>query len=140
MAPLGAKVFSPIPTVRTLILCNLLQGMYLGYIRVFWQPWIVALGISVATIGVLESAAGRYGAISSLMQVVGGRVSDRLRRKRLILAGSGFLIACWLTSACAFLFGSSTLVYLAYLLWDRMGFRDFNLGASTILFADSRVP
>ena len=117
MAPLGARVFSLQPTVRTLIVYNLLQGMYLGYIRIFWQPWMVSLGISIATIGILESAAGRYGAISGLMQVVGGRFSDRKGRRRLILAGSGFLIACWLTSAGAFFFGSPALVYLAYLLW-----------------------
>jgi MFS family permease len=78
---------------------------------------MVAIGISVATIGVLESGGGRYGALSGIMQVVGGRFSDRLGRRRLILVGSGFLIACWLTSAGAFLFGSSTLVYLAYILW-----------------------
>jgi MFS family permease len=111
------RSFSPEPTVRTLIVYNLLQGMYLGYIRVFWQPWMVALGISVAAIGVLESGAGRNGAISGLMQVVGGRFSDRQRRRKLILAGSGFLIACWLTSAGAFFFGSPALVYLAYILW-----------------------
>ena len=116
MAMLGARVFSLQPTVRTLIVYNLLQGMYLGYIRIFWQPWMVSLGISVATIGILESAAGRYGAISGLMQVVGGRFSDRRGRRRLILAGSGFLIACWLTSAGAFFFGSPVLIYFAYLL------------------------
>ena len=117
IAQLGVRVFSPEPTVRTLIVYNMLQGLYLGYIRVFWQPWMVSLGISVVIIGVLESGAGRYGAISGLMQVVGGRFSDRRGRRRLILAGSGFLIACWLTSAGAFFFGSSALVYLAYLLW-----------------------
>ncbi|MGD0689483.1 MAG: MFS transporter [Candidatus Bathyarchaeia archaeon] len=117
MATLGSRVFSPEPAVRSLIVYNLLQGMYLGYIRIFWQPWMVSLGISIAIIGVLESGAGRNGAISGLMQVVGGRFSDRRGRRRLILAGSGFLIACWLTSAGAFFFGSSALVYLAYLLW-----------------------
>ena len=117
MVPLGARVFSSEPAVRTLIVYNVLQGIYLGYIRIFWQPWMVALGISIATIGVLESGAGRNGAISGLMQVVGGRFSDRRGRRRLILAGSGFLIACWLTSASAFFYGSSALVYLAYLLW-----------------------
>ena len=116
-ASLSARVFSLQPTVRTLIVYNLLQGLYLGYVRVFWQPWLVSLGISIATIGVLESGAGRYGAISGLMQVVGGRFSDRRGRRRLILAGSGFLIACWLTSVGAFFFGSPALVYLAYLLW-----------------------
>lgn len=117
IGPLGAKVVSPEPTVRTLIVYNLVQGLYLGYIRVFWQPWIVSLGISIAIIGVLESGAGRYGAISGLMQVVGGRFSDRRGRRMLILAGSGFLIGCWLTSASAFFIGSRGRVYLAYLLW-----------------------
>jgi MFS family permease len=78
---------------------------------------MVALGISVGTIGLLESGAGRNGAISGLMQVVGGRFSDRRGRRRLILAGSVFLIACWLISACAFFFSYQALVYLAYILW-----------------------
>jgi MFS family permease len=91
--------------------------MYLGYIRVFWQPWLVALGFSVATIGILESGAGRFGAISGLTQVIGGRFSDSQGRRRLILAGSGFLITTWLTATGAFLFRNSMLVYLAYVFW-----------------------
>jgi MFS family permease len=51
------------------------------------------------------------------MQVVGGRFSDRRGRRVLILAGSVFLIACWLISAGAFFLGSSVLVYFAYLMW-----------------------
>ena len=117
MSQLGVRIFSPEPAVRTLIVYSLLQGLYLGYIRVFWQPWLVSLGISVVTIGILESGAGRYGAISGLMQVVGGRFSDRRGRRLLILAGSIFLIACWLTSAVAFFFNFQGLVYLAYILW-----------------------
>jgi MFS family permease len=114
---LGARIFSTEPTVRTLIVYNLLQGIYLGYVRVFWQPWLVALGFSVATIGILESGAGRFGAISGLTQVVGGRFSDSQGRRKLILAGSAFLITTWLTAAGAFVFGNSILVYLAYILW-----------------------
>lgn len=38
-------------------------------------------------------------------------------RRRLILAGSGFLISCWLASAGACFFGFSVLVYLGYILW-----------------------
>jgi len=114
---LSARVFSAEPTVRILILYNVLQGMYLGYVRVFWQPWLIGLGFSVATIGVLESGAGRYGAISGLTQVVGGRFSDSRGRRRLILAGSVFLITTWLTAAAAFLFGAPILVYWAYILW-----------------------
>ena len=78
---------------------------------------MVSLGVSVATIGILESGAGSNGAISSLMQVIGGRYSDRWGRRRLILAGSAFLIICWLTAAAAFFFASTALVYLAYLFW-----------------------
>jgi MFS family permease len=114
---LGARILSTEPAVRTLILYNLLQGMYLGYVRVFWQPWLVALGFSVATIGILESGAGRFGAISGLTQVVGGKFSDSRGRRRLILAGSAFLVTTWLTAAGAFLFGTPMLVYLAYILW-----------------------
>jgi MFS family permease len=114
---LGARIFSTEPPVRTLILYNLLQGMYLGYIRVFWQPWLVALGFSVATIGILESTAGRFGAISGLTQLVGGKFSDSQGRRKLILAGSAFLITTWLAAAGAFLFETPILAYLAYILW-----------------------
>ena len=114
---LGRKVFSTEPAVRTLIVYNLLQGIYLGYLRIFWQPWLIALGFSVATIGILESGAGRYGAVSGLTQIVGGRFSDKRGRRRLILAGSALLITTWLMASGAFLFNIPMLVYSAYIFW-----------------------
>ena len=130
---LGIRIFSTEPTIRTLILYNFLQGTYLGYVRVFWQPWLVALGFSVATIGILESGAGRFGAISGLSQVVGGKFSDSQGRRRLILAGSAFLITTWLTAAGGFLFGTPMLVYLAYILW---GFSMLSLPVIDAMMAD----
>ncbi|MHB1908451.1 MAG: MFS transporter [Nitrososphaerales archaeon] len=117
LSSLRSKFFPPETTVRTIIIYNILQGIYLGYIQVFWQPWLLTIGISVVTIGLLESSSGRGGALSALMQVVGGKYSDSVGRRTLILIGSALLASCWTVSALALAFSNSYLVYLAYILW-----------------------
>ena len=114
---LRSKIFPKDRTIRTIILYNLLQGSYLGYVQIFWQPWLISLGLSVAVIGILESSAGRMGILSGLMQTIGGKYSDRVGRRKLILLGSLFLISCWSVAALAIALVNENLVYVAYILW-----------------------
>jgi MFS family permease len=113
----SSKIFPKDRTVRAIIVYNLLQGSYFGYVQIFWQPWLISIGLSVLTIGILESAAGRWGVLSGLTQVVGGKYSDRLGRRKIILASSGFLISCWVVAAAAIYLTNENLVYVAYVLW-----------------------
>jgi MFS family permease len=117
-APFRSKLFPAQLNVQTLITYNVLQGTYNGYIQVFWQPFLLTLGIPVATIGLLEALSGRSGALASLVQVFGGRLSDRGGRRRLVLLGSGFLICCWSVATLAFLLKTPALVFVVYVLWS----------------------
>ncbi len=104
--------------IRILVAYNAIQGGYLGYITTFWQPFILTLGIPVATIGLLETLSGRAGILASLMQSFGGRLSDRVGRRGVALAGSLFLICCWSVSTLSFILHTTILIYLAYPLWS----------------------
>jgi MFS family permease len=114
---LRSKIFPKDRTIRTIIIYNLLQGTYLGYVQIFWQPWLISLGLSVAVIGILESAAGRAGILSGLMQTIGGKYSDRVGRRKLILIGSLFFISCWSVAALAIALVNENLIYVSYILW-----------------------
>lgn len=114
---LGSKIFPKDTTVRTVITYNLLQGSYFGYIQIFWQPWLISLGLSVTVIGLLEGAAGRWGILSGFMQTIGGKYSDRVGRRKLVLIGSLFLISCWSVAALAIRLTDENLIYAAYILW-----------------------
>ncbi|MEM3671435.1 MAG: MFS transporter [Thermoprotei archaeon] len=113
-----SKIFPSQTDVRTLLVYNALQGLYTGYIGVFWQPFLISLGIGVATIGLLEGLAGRSGILASSVQVIGGRLSDSVGRKRLVLAGSGFLVSCWSVASLAFYLRETALIPLSYVLWS----------------------
>ncbi len=103
-------------SVRALLAYSLLQGLYLGYISIFWQPFVISLGLSIAIIGIMEALSGQYGILSSLVQSIGGRLSD-FGRRSVILLGSTILTFCWAVSTIAFLFKLPFLIYVAYILW-----------------------
>lgn len=104
--------------MRTLIAYNALQGLYLGYINVFWQPFLVSLGVSVALIGILEASAGQYGILSSLVQSLGGILSDRIGRRKVVISGSALLVTCWSIATFAFIFRIQILTVPAYVFWS----------------------
>ncbi len=114
---LSSKIFPKDTTVRTVITYNLLQGAYLGYIQIFWQPWLISLGLSVTVIGILEGFAGRSGLLSGFIQTIGGKYSDRVGRRKLVLIGSLFLTSCWSVAALAIRLTDENLIYAAYILW-----------------------
>lgn len=105
-------------TVQTLVVYNVLQGLYTGYIQVFWQPFLLLIGVSVVEIGLLEWLAGRSGILASVVQVFGGRLSDRVGRRRLVITGSGLLVACWSLATAAFLFRKPVFIPGVYVAWS----------------------
>ena len=112
------KIFPDQSTVRTLITYNALQGLYLGYINVFWQPFLITLGISVALIAILEATAGQYGILASLVQSFGGLLSDRIGRRKVVISGSALLVTCWSIAASAFIFRIQLFAIPAYVFWS----------------------
>lgn len=113
-----SKLLPPLPNISTILVYFILQGFYLGYINQFWQHWLVLLGFSVAIIGLLEAGAGAGGVLPGFLLTIGGKISDRIGRRKLILLGSAFFIACWSVSTISFFFNAQILILLAYILWS----------------------
>ena len=132
-----SRIFLPVNrSVRALIVYSLFQGLYLGYISIFWQPFVISLGLSIASIGIMEALSGQYGILSSLIQSIGGRLSD-FGRKRVILLGSLILTCCWAVSTIAFAFRVPALIYFAYVLW---ALGSISLPAIDAILADTVRP
>jgi MFS family permease len=53
-----------------------------------WQPFVLSLGAPMSTLGLLESLGGMKGLLPSLIQFIGGWLSDRLGRKPFMALGS----------------------------------------------------
>jgi len=61
-------------------------------VRVVWQPFVLSLGASMPLLGLLESLGGFAGIVPTLVQPLGGRLSDYFGRKVFILSSSVFTI------------------------------------------------
>ena len=90
-----------------------LRGAHNSVYNVIWQPFVLSLGVSMSTLGVMNSLGGMNGIITTLAQPVGGWLADRIGRKPFLLASSVFIaigytifaIAGWLNLWTALLFG-----------------------------------
>ena len=67
---------------------SFLSSISLWMRYVVWQPFVLSLGASVTTLGFLQSLKGRQGLLSSIVQPVAGRASDRVGRRPFIALGS----------------------------------------------------
>lgn len=65
-----------------------MSGLRLSMMSVVWQPFVLSLGGSVATIGLLESLGGFRGIVPALIQPIAGWLSDRRGRTMFIVAAS----------------------------------------------------
>jgi len=73
--------------VLVLALQTFLRGISSTMMRAIWQPFVLSLGASMPILGLLESLGGFQGLVTSLIQPIGGWLSDRRGRKSLLLLG-----------------------------------------------------
>ena len=73
--------------VFVLALQTFLRGISSSMTRAIWQPFVLSLGASMPTLGLLESLGGFQGVVTSLIQPIGGWLSDRRGRKSLLVLG-----------------------------------------------------
>lgn len=78
------------PNIRVQTVAALLGGTYRGAFVPVWQPFVLSLGASVRLLGLLESLGGWSGIVSSLMQLLGGWLADRVGRKPIVVLSSLF--------------------------------------------------
>ena len=74
--------------VRVLSITSLLGGASIVMLRTMLQPFALSLGASMAFLGTLEALGGHGGVITSLIQPVGGWLSDRRGRRLLVILGN----------------------------------------------------
>jgi len=94
------------PNIRVQVVTSLLGGLYRGGFTAVWQPFVLYLGGSVTFLGLLESLGGWGGAISCLMQLLGGWLADRLGRRPVLIFSSLFVVlsfACFTLAAWLYL-------------------------------------
>lgn len=65
-----------------------LRGARSSMYGVIWQPFVLSLGASMPTLGLLNSIGGMGGIIPTLVQPLGGWFADRLGRKPFLIAAS----------------------------------------------------
>jgi MFS family permease len=65
-----------------------LAGLFSAMTRAVWQPFVLSLGAPMSTLGLLESLGGWGGVSTTLLQPIGGWLSDRQGRKPLLALGS----------------------------------------------------
>ena len=74
--------------LRVLAASQFMSGLANGLTQAVWQPFVLSLGAPMATLGLLESIGGVPGIVNSLIQPVGGWLSDRRGRKPFVVLGS----------------------------------------------------
>ncbi|MFO7743655.1 MAG: MFS transporter [Anaerolineae bacterium] len=79
--------------LRVIALASGLTGLDNNMTYAVWQPFILSLGASMSTLGLLESLGGQSGIVTTLVQPIGGWLCDRFGRKPLIVLGDLALVA-----------------------------------------------
>lgn len=83
-------VRAPPSNIWLQVVVALLGGFYKGGFTPVWQPFVFSLGGSVALLGLLESLGGWGGLVTSVMNLIGGWLADRLGRRPVMILGSLF--------------------------------------------------
>lgn len=78
------------PNIWLQVAVAALGGFYKGGFTPVWQPFVFYLGGSVSLLGLLESLGGWGGLVTSIMNLLGGWLADRLGRRPVMILGSLF--------------------------------------------------
>lgn len=87
------------------IATSFVAGLQTSMIGVIWQPFVLSLGASMSTLGLLTSLGGVSGIIPTLVSPLGGWLADRRGRKNLLLFASLASLAAYGLYAIAGLIG-----------------------------------
>lgn len=79
---------APRGNLLVLTALNSLRGAHNSMYTVVWQPFVLSLGASMPTLGLLNSIGGMGGIVTTLIQSLGGWLADRIGRKPLVLLSS----------------------------------------------------
>ncbi len=74
--------------LTVLTITAFLSGIYQSMVQVVWQPYALSLGASISTLGLLNSLGGYGGLVTSLVQPVGGWLSDQTGHKKFVVWSS----------------------------------------------------
>ncbi len=78
-----------------------LRGAHNSVYTVIWQPYVLSLGASLPTLGLLNSLGGMGGIVTTLVQPLGGWFADQLGRKPFLIASSLAIIGAYVLFAAA---------------------------------------
>ncbi len=78
--------------LRAMAGTGLLGGFAHMMMFAVWQPFVLSLGVSMSTLGLLESLGGRQGLSATVTLPFAGQLADRLGRRPLVLLGHAFTV------------------------------------------------
>ncbi len=123
--------------IRLQVLTLLLGGFYQGAVTALRQPFALSLWNSEFFLGLLETIGGWGGAVSSLAQLLGGWLADRLGRRPVLICAS-LCNALWLlTFTLAAIFHAGWLLVIGTVL---VGLGMIRRAAGNALTAESVPP
>lgn len=79
--------------LTVLTITAFISGIHQSMVQVIWQPYALSLGASIPTLGMLNSLGGYSGLVTSLVQPLGGWMSDQTGHKRFVVWSSLVAIA-----------------------------------------------
>lgn len=114
---------------------GLLTGSYTGMLNTILQPFTLSVGLSLAALGILQSLGNRYGGLAgSVVQPVGGYLSELFGRRNIVRAGSALAMASMTIFLVAALTHVPIILVPAFLLY---GSSLLSLPASQVLVAET---
>jgi len=121
--------------IAVMSVSGLLTGSYTGMLNTILQPFTLSLGLSLATLGILQSLGNRNGGLAgSIVQPVGGYLSELFGRRPVVRAGSALAIASMSFFLLAALIHIPLILIPAYLLY---GSSLLSLPASQVLIGET---